>query len=89
MTIYLNIYYCHCCRDQHLAPMNFKAGVLRFYDPKVAKTVMVRIYANICIYRCVHSYMYVGMYVHIHVDKYIYMYILRFYDPQVAKSVMV
>ena len=28
-------------RDEHLAPMNFKAGVLRFYDPKVSKTIMV------------------------------------------------
>ena len=28
-------------RDEHLAPMNFKAGVLRFYDPKVSMTIMV------------------------------------------------
>ena len=29
-------------RDEHLAPMNFKAGVLRFYDPIVSMTIMVR-----------------------------------------------
>jgi len=40
-------------RDQHLAPMNFKAGVLRFYDPTVAKTIVVRRKAE---EECTHVY---------------------------------
>ena len=54
---YLNTSQFEHYRDEHLAAMNFRAGVLRFYNPLTSVTAMVRntvlivfLYANIVNY---------------------------------------